>query len=645
MRSKRFLQQTRAVALLSACLLCNAACVNEIESETNVKAGDIPITFTVKVRKAPTKVINNQFEKGDKVSLYAMLSGTGIEQERYIDNLCLTCTDGNTLTPQTPVFYPEGENAALDFIAYYPFQANGVAAHTHTLPITVNTDQSLPEDHSTSDFLVAQKAGVNSSENPVELVFKHQLANIKIVLIPGEGENITEMFQASPRIIGSGFQTHGTYDMTTGKVTPEGDAHDIIPYGTWKEEDGKLVGKEFIVIPQAISNQMLQMEWDGRIYTCPMPENFENEFEGNRQYVIDITATQSDSEILDDISVSIEDWSDAITEESNNTEDNTAIHLAVLSFEKSNIYRVHSNDGKVIAEICLEYLKSDEQAEQAIVSYPVNEDNTADLTKGTVLQIVGNTDNVHGGSIAWDLSQNNYTYTPGSSPAIAQVHYDEQGNVLTTSLENAATVSILAYCIRDLRRGTPMREYPIVKIGTQYWMRSNLQATSYRDGTTLAKQEVQGQTPGYFTLDEAEYFYNGYALEENELAPEDWAIPSREDWEKLYEYVGSEAAALKSGTWQPNPEDDLVAPATNLSMFDLRPIGIWHNTEINSVGKACGLWTLENSSTIPDETIFFTQKSNTTIWETTWSSNHIETDAEDYLTFYKALSIRCIKKE
>ena len=72
MKSYNLIQRTRAVILFSACLLCNAACINEIGTE--VTEGDIPITFKAKVKSAPTtKVTNNLFDSGDKVGLYAML--------------------------------------------------------------------------------------------------------------------------------------------------------------------------------------------------------------------------------------------------------------------------------------------------------------------------------------------------------------------------------------------------------------------------------------------------------------------------------------------------------------------------------------------------------------------------------------------
>ena len=55
------------------------------------------------------------------MGVFAMLTGNGLSEQRYIDNLLLECGEGTTLIPKKEVFYPEGD-ATLDFISYYPYQ-------------------------------------------------------------------------------------------------------------------------------------------------------------------------------------------------------------------------------------------------------------------------------------------------------------------------------------------------------------------------------------------------------------------------------------------------------------------------------------------------------------------------------------------
>ena len=88
--------------LVMTLFCCTTACVNQIEKE--IQEGNIPITFSIKEGKASTKATNNLFDKGDKIALYAMLPESGIDQKRYIDNLCLTCGSNNTLIPSKDIF-------------------------------------------------------------------------------------------------------------------------------------------------------------------------------------------------------------------------------------------------------------------------------------------------------------------------------------------------------------------------------------------------------------------------------------------------------------------------------------------------------------------------------------------------------------
>lgn len=85
-----------------------------------------------------------------------MISGTAISGNRYIDNLKLECGENNQFIPEETVFYPEGD-ATLDFISYYPYQKEGIAANNSSLNVAVQTNQSPNDNFSKSDFLIAKK--------------------------------------------------------------------------------------------------------------------------------------------------------------------------------------------------------------------------------------------------------------------------------------------------------------------------------------------------------------------------------------------------------------------------------------------------------------------------------------------------------
>ncbi len=105
-------------------------------------------------------------------------------------------------------------------------------------------------------------------------------------------------------------------------------------------------------------------------------------------------------------------------------------------------------------------------------------------------------------------------------------------------------------------------EYVTVIIGNQEWMAHNLRTTKYNNGndipTDLTNEQWGSAWDGAYAIydHEAEntfgidspeemveiygLLYNRYAIEQENLCPEGWEVPSREDWEELVEYLINE---------------------------------------------------------------------------------------------------------
>lgn len=81
-----------------------------------------------------------------------------------------------------------------------------------SMQVTVATTQDKLDDYSHSDFLVASKKEVLASKDAVALTYNHQFFRMKIVLVPGEGENIEEILSVKPTLSVSGFYTKTIYD-------------------------------------------------------------------------------------------------------------------------------------------------------------------------------------------------------------------------------------------------------------------------------------------------------------------------------------------------------------------------------------------------------------------------------------------------
>lgn len=632
MNKTNYLKTIRNVSLV-ACTIMGTACVNHIDEE--IREGTVPISFTAQVSKTTTKATATAFEKGERTGLFAMLSPAGVNSYRYIDNLRLECGDNATLIPQKEVFYPEGD-ATLDFISYYPYQAEGIASEESRLPISVRTDQRSLRQHAASDFMVAYKTDVQSSTEPVKLTYEHQFTKLNIILSPQKGESAEAILQANPEIVAIGFYTQAIYDLNTQNITEEKAVADIYPFGKWeKAADGTVTGKEFIVIPQANADdeQGFVLEWNGKLYTCPMPSVT---LKGNTEIEIRIKAQQNTSNMLSGAVGSITPWLNQEEGESENSYSLTSIHTNALTFSTSNVYRIY-HQSIPVAEVCKEYLHApaDNIRSQAIVVYPVQNEQT-DLQRGTILHFLDETAHVHGGSICWDSDNNSFTCTPGTVAPIELFYIDENGNIALDKPSRPSPVNVSHYQLRDFRYGI-LTNYPIVKIGTQYWMREDLQTTYYQDGTPLTRKTHLGTGAGYLIGIDDIIFYNGEALQEGVIAPDGWKIPNLEEWNKLITYLDSDAALIKTGTWQ-STSDVPVSPINNLSELSIPANGLFNtgNTHLNH-GSSAAYWISgEEEKTVAEKAVLL--MGNRDIIDPD-RSNKVK-DADHYM----ALSIRCIKE-
>lgn len=632
MKHKFILAQ--AATLLYGCILLTSSCSKENDT-FNIQPGNIPITFAGILEQPQTKVTSTSFEANDPIGLFATLTPSPLEDKRYIDNLLLTCKDGSTFTPAKTVFYPEGK-ATLDFICYHPYQSEGVAEGNSILPVTIQSDQSLKENFSKSDFLLAKKTNVGSSENAVELNFKHKFAKLQFSILPGEDEDAESILDNNPQIIVTGICSQANYNLSDESITDLTQETDIVTHGSWSNEEGKLIGKEAIIIPQSLNSerQSIILEWNGRIYTCQMPELT---MQAGTQCEISITATQSGNTTLTGIAGTVSDWTNMESEATDNTQENIAIHTSSLSFQTSDIYRVYYQ-GKPILDICKEYLKSSELTSRAIVAYPLSEDTEMpDLTKGTILRLLDTAEPICGGTLQWDIVENTFNYEKGDKALVDKFYVEESGTLNLTSHNNAVSCNIVALTIRDVR-SSKQQTYPIVKIGTQYWMKEDLRATCYRNGTPLTNQINQGEGAGYFKPEDLDiYFYNGEAVLADELSPEGWSLPTDLDWESLKTYIGNDVSLLKGGEWQVvGEEEGTPAPVNNLTGFSILANGSWMDGLHNSYKQINGYWALkESGKEIADKIIFFTGNIN---------EFHLSDPIAKEGDFYKVLSIRCIKK-
>lgn len=624
-RSKRLTD----VCLTSILSFIITSCVNNI-AEDSAEQGDIPIRISTEILCSNTRVTAEEFQKGDAIGLYVLIQPAHIDQNRYINNEKLTCSDLSSLTPENTIYYPKDEDAKCEFISYYPYSENGIPPENNCLNISIQPDQSSDKALSSSDFMVASNKDISPSNNMVPLSFEHKLCKVQIVLNPLSGEDVDAIQQSDPEIILSGFHSHASYNFETEQFDSFSEPGSIHLYGTWNVENGDLVGKEANLIPEPLTeNHRIVLKIKDKSYNCVFPAN--HALTSGNKNQITINYSSSGGIQAQSFDYGIGKWTDGMKGETNPEENATSINLHDLTFKESNIYRV-MNDGKQVAEVCKEYLLANNINAQAIVAYPFK-DGKADLQNGTVISFLSG-NNPIGGRVSWD-SNNTLTYTPGNNNPINYFYLTPEPAISFTVPASPLSVWLEKDMLTDIR-GQEKIVYPIVKIGMQYWMAANLRAIKYTDGKNIVnKNKSTNQSAGHYsgTFNNSKViFYNIAAMQTGKIVPTGWKLPDNTDWNALSKYLNNNSSLLKDGVWRLN-EKEMLPPVHSLTFFNGYAEGFFYyetKTHANA-NNMTGYWTCgKTEKEISDKYTYLF-----------YNNNEIKSDGN---TAKGALSVRCIRK-
>ncbi|GEM_PF-1688156 len=219
--------------------------------------------------------------------------------------------------------------------------------------------------------------------------------------------------------------------------------------------------------------------------------------------------------------------------------------IELPDFSASNVYKVMDGN-KQVAQITKEFLRSVGQVNaQAIVIYPV-ENDVVYLNKGYVAQVVlENTDltdatytyqaptgAVHGGTVSFDIANNKISgYVAGTEAnPVTTVYMPGDVGMGPEEVPGSKVTTVEPHLIDDVR-GSEHNEYPIVKIGAQYWMGKNLNTVYYR-GLASIPTNQNADTPNYSVYQ----YVNGASTDPQ-------AITNRGRYGLYYSYVAIGAFA------------------------------------------------------------------------------------------------------
>lgn len=623
---------------VSVCLLSSlfiASCVNHIsEDDEFISDGNIPLKFVANIHEeTKSRVAVNAFEEKDEVGLFALTGTSTLDEERYTDNLRFIRSSEGVFNSNAPIYYPD-DGASLHLISYYPYQVDGAKVGESTMSVSVSSAQNVPANYSHSDFLIATQNLLTAPKELITLSYDHKFFKLKIEMLLDKDVDTQSILDADPELSVYGLYTKANYNFQEEEYTDFSEEISITPAGEWQISGNKLIGKEVILIPQDVKfgYQYIVLEVNGKKYTSFFPENSELEMGVRKD--LQIIFKPSDDVLISKVGGEINDWGDGDPDQSGSEAFRNYVDISKLTFEDSNVYKVLSG-GKQVAEICKEYLISGDFASQAIVVYPMNNDNAVDLTNGKVVQLLDQTEQIHGGSVVWNLEKHSLAYTPGTLAARNKIYILSEGQIALSRPSSSGVLPVLAKedVLRDVRGGS-IHYYPIVKIGTQYWMKSNLEASLYTDGEGIPKLEAMAEDAlGYLQSKTQEYFfYSSGTIITNKIVPANWRLPNWADWNILKTYLNNDASLLKSGTWKAMSAGTTIAPATNLAGFDGIPIGMYYGKNQSAYeGKYVSYWTMDEAGTGVDEKVFLLKSDNIEIVQGNGGLD-------------KAYAIRCIRK-
>lgn len=622
-------KQAIYLLILAITSLFTATCVNSIQDETSERLpGDIPIKISTNILCTQSRASSNKFESNDAIGFYALAESQGIEDARYIENMRFICTSEG-LIPDEDIFYPAGNNKC-DFISYYPYQEKAIAANESNIKMAIKANQSSPMDYSLSDFMTAKATGVSASSKSVKLDFQHKLSQLNIVLQLTADDNIQEVKKNATVYINNVY-SKATYDFNTDAFSSLSTVQDITPNGEWiiNKEAKKLTGKKMLLIPQSAAKCKISLRINDRTFSSPLPDGLILNSNTSSEVILHYNSQTG----LGKLEPTICEWQEGNSKDVTLEEEEKTnfIRIAELNFEQTGVHQIVTEANAVIAEVCKEYLLGSNIDNQAIVLYPA-----ANKNQGIVLQLLNISEDEHGGSITWDNNNNSLTYVPGNSAPFTTLYADSDGNIVFEEPADPQIITGIEVKLTDTR-GTETSSYPILKIGTQYWMGENLKTTKYNDGNALVPiTDMTKTTAGYFLKDDNR-FYNAAAVTKGMLAPKEWKIPNRAEWEILKRYINNVSSVLKAGTqWNSSTG---ISKANNRTGFNAQPIGFFNKKEnkgtacsgYDFIGEYVAYWSTESSQTSLAEKEICIKFNNNAVGEASYNE-------------YSGYSIRCIKE-
>lgn len=260
--------------------------------------------FLVQHPSVATRATSSNFELDDKIGVFVVKeideASAPLQVSGNHTNNELVTFNGATWESRKPIFWP---TELVDIYAYYPYME---IISVDAQPFSVKLDQSSPErvdilsGYEASDFLWTMKSGLEYSEKPVPLQFKHTMSKLVIKLVKGadyEGE-----LPENAEIFIHNTVPSALIDLATGVVLKD-------PYGKPGTIKCRKVSNdqfEAIIVPQRIETRRPLIEIVANDIAYLLEDNFN--FRVGMQHTLNLVINSSPEQIRIEIDPSTGDW-------------------------------------------------------------------------------------------------------------------------------------------------------------------------------------------------------------------------------------------------------------------------------------------------------------------------------------------------
>ena len=196
-----------------------------------------------------TRAVDTKWTANDKIGIFMTKAGETLAAANIsegVDNVAYQTDGSNAFSPVSggkTIYFPIDGN--VDFYSYYP--QTTVSDYKVALNVADQTNQEA------IDFMYATQKGCNKTVPQVTLTFNHQLANLILDVLPGDGLQHEDLANLTIKV--KDQNTTATYNLADGTLSDAGTPADITMRTT---RAGRLY--EAILLPTTETSRVLEFD-------------------------------------------------------------------------------------------------------------------------------------------------------------------------------------------------------------------------------------------------------------------------------------------------------------------------------------------------------------------------------------------------